>query len=532
MFKEKWESKQVAISVISCIVVMLLVFSAFFSITVAWLTDSVESPSSGVTNLGEVKGGLATSQNVVEVTMPQAGGSLSLTAQSRITNESSLSVLVRVFYSFVIDDTTKQIATTNDFTSVEINSDFVASEENITNVYSGYYFYNKLLPAGGAVNFLNTVYPTSSIAGQKVKLHIYCEMVNYEGGPYKLNQELPWKNTPASWLLNYDNLTKSSDALLSPKLDIKFSEIKKIEITAKTNSSVANGIIGRFGGAYIGVNNSGWVFNGLNGASASIPASTFSNGAFNVVSFTWGSCTALTDDYLCLAWDSGLNKEISFKQIRIWNMSGELVYDLRPNVSVSNNVPTGDGKFVNRVDNSVMPMYTFSSGVATSSASVYEYIGKVLYYNGFDSAQDVNTIVATNGASKSFESTTKKNGTGSLKVTNAYDIEDVGSSPHSARVGLNSITLKAGYTYNVSMWVMTDAPEGTMSYSMTDGKLFASVPSLIASEASNLNKYGEWTLLSVEVEVDTDTAVYVVFTIPTGTAYTTYIDDLVVSIVE
>ena len=530
MYREKWESKRVAISIASCIMIMLLVFSAFFSLTLAWLTDSVESPSAGITNLGSISGGLTTAQNVAEVTMPQEGVSANLASYTIIKNEGSLNALVRVFYSIVINEESKQIATTNDFSSVNVNSDFVASEENFDNVYSGYYFYNKLLPAGATIDFLKTAYPTSTIAGQKVKINIYCELVNYEGGPYQLGQELPWKNTPASWFLNYDNLTKPTDSLLSPKLDIKFSEISKIEITAKTSTSTTNGIIGRKDGAYIGVNGSNWMFNSLSGATASIPASTFCNGEFNVVTFVWSSCIAPTDDYICLAWDSQWNKQMSFKQIRIWNTSGELVYDLRPNISVSNHITTCDGKFINKVDNSVLPMYTFGNSV-TETTNVYEYMGKVIYYNDFESSSDLNTIFATNGADKQLETSIVKNGAGSCKVGNSYNIADVGTSQNSARIGLDHITLKAGTTYNVSMWVMTDAPEGTMSYSLKDGALIASLPGLQAGNSVNLYKYGEWVLLSVNITPNSDLAVAVTLIIPTGKDYKTYIDDLIVTVV-
>ena len=189
MYKKKWESKQVVIGLISCMMVMLLVFSVFFSFTMAWLTDSIESPSTGTTNLATIKGGLTTKENVVELTMPQVGNYINLSTQTSIKNEGSLNALVRVFYSFVIDETTKQIATTKDFSSVNIGTDFVASEENIGNVYSGYYFYNKLLAKDETISLLSNVYPTETIAGKKVKLHVYAEIVNYEGGAYMLNQE-------------------------------------------------------------------------------------------------------------------------------------------------------------------------------------------------------------------------------------------------------------------------------------------------------------------------------------------------------
>ena len=199
MFKEKWDTKKNISYVLSCILIMLLVFCLFFSYTFAWLSGKVDKSMTGTTNLATIPDNPTKLQKVVEVVMPQAGSykDVSDNEEMKITNEGSIDALVRVFYSITINDETKQIATTKDFSKININSGFVASEENIDNVYSGYYFYNQLLAPNQSVGLINRFYPTSTIAGKTVKINFYYELVNYVGGPYQLGQELPWRNTPA-----------------------------------------------------------------------------------------------------------------------------------------------------------------------------------------------------------------------------------------------------------------------------------------------------------------------------------------------
>lgn len=534
MFKEKWSTKKVIGMSLCCMLSMLLFFCFFLQNTFAWLSNNVEKQSVGTTNFTTITGGLNNTENTYELVMPNANSYLNISSYSTITNTGSLNALLRVFYSFTIDESAKQIATTSDFISVSVNSDFIASEENITNVYSGYYYYNKLLAPGASVPFISTVVPTSTIAGKTIKFNIFCELVNYEGGPYQLNQELPWDHTPASWFLNYDCLTKAQGSVVSPKLDVKFSEVSKVEITAKTATNVKNIFMGRYNNAYIGVNGSNWIFNGLVGGLYSMDPSSFCNGNYNTITFEWDGCTAATDDYISLIYDASWSKNISYKQIRIWNVAGELIYDLRPNITTSGLVPTSDGKFINKVDNTVLLMYTFSNGAATTTSEGYGYTGKVVYVNNFESYTNnqANVLTVDNGASAVATTAEHKNGNLSAKVTNSLNMANV-TSDVPARIRLTS-NLISGYSYYVSMWVKTTAPQGTMSYGKSGNELFARQPGLeIGNKLTNYTCSSDWTLVTIKTEQITSTGdVYIDFYIPTGSEYVTYVDDIIISIAE
>ena len=536
MLQGKWGNKRSILTLTGCILTMLLVFSAVFNYTFAWLSGAIEKPSVGTTNLGQISSTTSTTDNTFAVTMPNVGSYVNLSSQSKVTNSGSLNALVRVFYAIVIDESAKQIATTNDFTSVNINSDFVASDENINNVYSGYYYYNKVLAPNASVSLFTTVAPTATIASKEVKVKLYYELVNYEGGPYILQQELPWSNTPPAWFLNYDSVTKPASSLVSPMLNIKFSQVSKVEITAKTSTSTKNLMLGRYGGAYIGANGTSWTFNNLSNGTYTKNPSDFCNGKYNTVTFTWTGATVSTDDYISLVTDASWSKEISYKQIRIWNTAGVLVYDLRPNMTAISPVPTGDGKFINKVDGTVMPMYTFTNGAYTSTSTAYKFVGKVVYYNDFEEGSIGGTLTTSNGATSSIVSGMAKNGTKSIKLTTSLNYNSVTANEPAKLGWITTGSTLNGHKYNISMWVKTDATQGTMAYYKYGSDVVATTPCVIVDGMDckvNLDKYGEWTLLSVTTPViSASVPIKFGFVIPTGSTYSTYIDDIVVSIAD
>lgn len=516
---------------------MLLVFCFLINITYAWLLHEIPKASIGSTSLGQmsVGDGVLKKERVQEFTLPNSG-SMNIGSYTTITNMGYVDALVRVYYNIEIGETlntdettyTKQIATTEDFSSVEINSDFVASNENIENVYSGYYFYNKVLEPNTSVNFIKSyVTPTSTVAGKTVKLNFFYELVNFEGGPYQLKQQLPWKNFPESWFLNYSTLTKPKGSVITPKFEIGFGDVSKIEMTAKTTEK-KNIFFSRYNNTWIGVGgNSGEGLMAQQLVGFAYPskysdASAFLDGEFHTISFTWSNCSASTDDFITLVWDTVWSQEIEYKQIRIWNKSGELVYDC---------VPSPSGKFLNKVSGTEMTMYTQASGVLTETNSTYTYSADVLYENNFEN--DV-LISGLDGATSTVSTDDKNTGTKSLKIVNAYDYGNLSMKGDEARIS-SSISFKKGYKYTVSLWVKTTAPEGAKAYSYAGSKYQATLPGLEVNYAdgliqkTNVYKANTWTLVTVTTPIITeDYNGSFSYVIPGGASYVTYIDDVVV----
>lgn len=545
MIREKWSNKKVLITLTSCILIMLLVFCTVINFTFSWLFATMEKTSDGGSTLAGLNdNSIVTKNNVIEVTLNSVAGTpTDLNASTKIKNNGNVGALLRVFYSFTIDETSKKIATTEDFSSVKLMSDFVGSEENIDGVYAGYYFYNKVLQVGQETGFIDKIYPTSTIAGSTIKLNFYYELVNFDGGAYQFDQELPWKNTPASWFLNYNIITKATNSAITPKIPVKFSGISKIELTAKTTATSKNILFCRNGGAYIGIDGSAWKMNSLS-VSPSMTVSDFTDGDFHTVTFTVNSCDDSSGDYISLAWDSTWSQEVAYKQIRIWNKSNELVCDLRPHKA--KNQYAGDfldGTFENVVDSSTLDMYSVTLTASTtfeftSTTTVYNIVNEIVFKYDFEKFSDNESINASSGATAVVTSETSKNGKKCVKITNAYDENTIEyNSP--ARLGWlgTQRTAKAGYSYNISMWVKTTAPEGTMAYYFVSGKKVAIMPGIqiggSQSKSAKLDKYGEWTFISVKTAVlSSDETLNFCFVIPTGTQYTTYVDDIKVTIAK
>jgi len=525
--------KRFSILLVSCIMIVLLLFYAFVDFTFAWLFTNVEKDSTGTTNLAKVDSS-HTATSEIEITMPQASYSLSLANKVLISNTGSTDALLRVFYAIYIDENLNQIATTSAISELNINSEFVASDENIENVYSGYYYYNSYVPAGGEVNFLNSVVPTNEIANKPVKIKVMYELVNYVGGAYQLGQDLPWDNTPASWAFNYDYVTKANESIISPKLDIKFSEISKIQLTAKTTSTMQNILFCQYNGAYIAVHNNVWGFSGLT-AEANITPAQFTNGDFNTVVFTIHSCSAANDDYVTFVWDSVWSKEVSYKQIKIWDKDGDLVYDLVPRLYVNSIGVVYLGYFYDKVTETQLNMYSISGTTLDSTTNTYDGFSELFLNNTFEDYSEGYSLNCGFGAQGVITSEISRYGNKCLKLKNTKNIDDVTDSNFS-RWGLYDLYLVAGYRYTLSIWVKSDAPIGAKSYTFRNGSLIATMPGIqILSSKNSLNIYtsyyssNDWTLISITTPIITESgnASYC-FNIPTGTEYTTYIDDLVV----
>jgi len=527
----KWGNKKVSIVVISCILAMLLLFYSVIHLTFAWLHTYLQKDSTGTTNLATIDGEVSSSSSTHEVTMGNAGANTSLSNYTLITNNGTMDALVRVFYSIYINEEDKEIATTSSISEVIVNSGFVASDENINNVHSGYYYYNSTLGAGEQISFLTSAKATSETASKKVKINMIVELINYQGGAYQLGQDIPWKNTPASWNFNNTNITKLNISTVSPKLEIKFSEISKVEMTAKTTTTSQNILFCRTSNAYVGMNGSSWTFQQLTGGTASLTPAQFTNGNYNTITFTWTGCTAATDDYITLVWDATWSKEVSYKQIKIWNTDGDLVYDLRPNVvkNASTGAVTADGTFINKVDNTIMPMYILSGSTLTSTTSTYAGFSEVVFSQDFEGYSDgVNGPLTTDfGASDYVISGISHYGNNSLKLTNSNDIASASTLSEAAQFRFG-FSMKAGYKHNVSMWVKTTAPPGTLSYMSGGARTCALILSNYLGEV-DYQCSDEWTLLSITIDTcEADTNCVVLFRIPTGTAYMTYVDDIVV----
>lgn len=532
MKMEKWGKKKVSIIATCCILVMLLLFCSGLHLTFAWLQNQIKKDSTGTTGLAGIDDTVNSTSGTYEVTMGNAGVNTSLSNYSLITNTGTTEALVRVFYSIYINEDNKEIATTGSISEVKINSGFIASDENIENVHSGYYYYNSTLAPGTQISFLNSAKATSLTAGKNIKINMIVELVNWQGGAYQLGQDIPWKNTPASWNFNNTTITKTNGEIVSPKLEIKFSEISKIEMTAKTTTNSQNILFCRTGNAYVGMNGSTWTFNQLTGGVASLTPAQFTNGNFNTITFTWTGCTSTTDDYITLVWDSVWSKEISYKQIKIWNTDGDLVYDLIPNVTKNgSSIVSADGTFINKVNNIVMPMYSLSGHTLTSTTNKYSGFSEVVY--SFDFENGVN-FGNSNGAFCEITETEVHYGSKAQKVTNTLNVEDI-AAVSTAKMGWRAFQGKTGYKYTFSLWVKSTAPAGALSYIMYKEQLYGSLPTLcmtgsaIGTCAVQYTGVNDWTLLSVSTGVlESDCEISFCLEIPTGTEYVTYVDDVII----
>ena len=541
MKMEKWGSKKFSIILISCMLAMLLLFYTFVNFTFSWLFTSVQKDSMGTTNLATTDGTISSTSGTYEVTLPQTGGTADLSGYGKITNTGTAPALVRVFYSIYVNEAQKEIATTSALSKVSINTAFVASDENIDNVYSGYYYYNTTLSVGETISFLNTAVPTGAMAYKKIKINMIVELVNYQGGAYQLGQALPWKNTPASWSFNNNIITKPAGSIVTPKLDITFKDISKLEITAKTTTTTQNILLCRYNGAYIGMNGSAWSFNQLTNGAASLSPAQFTNGNYNTITFTWSGSTDTSTQPLTFVWDATWSKEVSYKQIKIWNTDGELIYDLRPNMSqpTTGGAITADGKFVNKIGGEVLNMYNISGASLTSTTTTYSAFCDVLYSQDFEAFSTSSTSILSvdQGASAAVSTTEHHFGSKSAVITNSYNLEDIPTSNTTYARALWVVNGKAGYKYNISFWVKSTAPSGSLAYRYNPSGDLVAQPSNVQVAVSGVNGSNftmydcssEWTLISVCSDtLATDTTIYFQFAIPTGKTYSTYVDDIVI----
>jgi len=527
----KWKANKMSIVLVSCMLIMLLTFSVLLEFTFSWLYTSVSKQDAGNASLGSVSGSLTTTNTDTSdfaVTMPSEGSTIALSDYSKITNTGNTSALLRVFYSITIDQSKKQIATTNDFSSLLLHNNFLPSDENIPNTFSGYYYYNAPLEAGATVSLINSAIPTNTIAEKTVKINMMAEFVNYTGGPYEIGQMLPWDNIPHAWFVNVEGLLVTGENTISPKIEFAASEVKKMELTAKVDMDDSGSVFlfgGNFG-IHILSGNANWGAGSLINLQSSLTPVQFANGKFNTATFTWDSCSG-TLGYICI---STLCENVTFKQIRIWNTSGELIYDLRPHTS---------GKFLNAVTNEIMPMYDFSSNTPVESAEVYEYIGFEAYNYDFENGE----VVFHNCAGFAFSNVTEDshNGGRSLKITGTgMDSipQHASTNPQPPGVLKEIQNLKTGYKYKLSCWYKSDAPKGAMGYIYDkNGKLWSYQPSFavqVYNGSSYINKpvsvysySGDWEMLVVEIDVQSvDFTVYLNISAFNDESINTYIDDV------
>jgi len=540
----KWGSKKFSIIFIGCLLCMLLLFYNLFQITLAWLynSDSEQNiDSSKLAIVDNEDSSITSSSETFEFTLGAAYSTLNLSNVIKIKNTGNTETLLRVFYSIYTDEAKKLIATTRDLAGVAINNGFVASDENIDNVYSGHFYYNSALLANDAVTFINSISPTSELANKTIKIKLIAEFVNYQGGPYQLGQDLPWKNTPPKWAFNYNSLTKAERSVVSPRLDIKFSEISKIELTAKTTSNGLNMLFYRYENAYIGIDNGAWAIRQLSGFTSSLTPAQFGNGDYNTITFSWSDVTATTDDYITLVSDGGWSKEISYKQIKIWNTDGDLVYDLRPYIEKNSTTSqfVNSGVFVNCANgtNTLMSMYEVSESGKTLTLTNATYIGTNEVVANYDFEESVVPTCSL-GATGTIiiDDTFYHYGSKALKLTNSITKDSV-SSAEPARLGLLTFIPQVGYKYSVSLWIKTTAPEGTLSYTKSNNILFGELPALafysVNGSASpikmNYTGVSDWALITISTpEITTTDEVSFYLSIPTGSTYLTYVDDIVV----
>ncbi len=415
---KKWETKKTSIVLLCGILVMLTLFYFACSYTLAWLfkEGSVTTPS---TNPAKVE--LGSRFNSAKYNLGTAGTRTTTTSGSTITNDSTTPVYLRVYYCIAITDTTNEICTTKHLSEVVINSGFLASDENIKNTYSGYYYYNTTLEVGQSVSLITSIVPTGEGANRPVEIKLTAEMVDAKSGAFSLGYRDPWDNTPAGWFANSYTLTKPASAVYGPKLDLKWENISKIELTAKTTATYDSIFFCTYNSAWIGINNkTNWNFSKLT-ASASMTAAAFANGSLNTVTFTISAVdsTAKNASYIGLIWDTNWSKEVEFGGIKFYNHDNNLLYNL---------VPSKSGKFYDKVSKTELLMYTWSGATPTAASNTYNPNKNIQVIDGgFESYAAGTTYTSKSRADGLFsvditgtlsvDNTTAFEGSQSLKAT-------------------------------------------------------------------------------------------------------------------
>lgn len=429
---------------------MLMLFYFVCDFTLSWLYDKKSLASTGTTNVGKTEAGLTST--TYDFYLPSSGAK-SATTNSIIKNTGTTKVLLRCFYAVYMDADAKTIATSRHLNDLVINSSFLPSDENIAGTYSGVYYYNSYLEAGQSVSLINSMTPAQEGRSKKVTIKITAEMVDAEGGVYKMGSRDPWKNTPAGWFANNSYLIKTASKVVGPKLTLNWEDVSKITLTGWTGTNNSNMLFCTYNSAWIGISQNSWTFTGIKG-NADIPATTFVNSTktFHTVNFT---ITEVPDayknkGYIGLIWDSVWSKEVAYSNIKFYDHDGNLLYNLYPDPS---------GKFYDTVSKSVLPMSSWSGTTASSSTDTY-YTSKHMEYksnqlDGTLESYDAGTFTKLNNQTE--------NGTMSVVSTGAFEGQKclkITAKGGNQRVYFYVDVLK-GRKYRFSVMYKSSMPHGT-----------------------------------------------------------------------
>lgn len=506
---KKWENGKTITVLVTSIVLMLMLFYFACQYTLAWLYKNASISNNGTTNTAKAEAIINSSTTTTEFTAGDKGVPKSVSANNSITNNGTTNVLVRVFYSIYVDETTKEIATTRHFSSVVLNSGFLASEENIANTYSGLYYYNTVLAPGKSVSLVSTVTATAEGAGKTMKINMTVEMVDYTGGAYRIGYKDPWTNTPVGWFANNYTLTKTTSTTVGPKLGVKWNQVSKIELTATTTINNQNILFCTYNGAWIGISNGAWTFTQITG-SANKEVTQFTSGTMTTITFT---VSATQDTEIGLIWDSSWSKEVTFGQIKMYDQQGDVILNL---------VPDKSGKFYDKVSKAVLPMYSWSSGTATASTAVY---ASSRHCEGIDGSFESYTAGAFAGLTNQATATMEIVESGAFEGTKCLKLS--GTFGSNRRI-YNTVYGLKGKKYKFSVAYKSNMPAGTalpnnacLKFEMNGGDYSWNG----AAYSHAYSGSGEWEIMTVETAVLTsDTTIYCFVQLPTGATYQVYLD--------
>ena len=169
-------------------------------------------------------------------------------------------------------------------------------------------------------------------------------------------------NTIQTDVENGTGIKYSSTQILTPKIPLSWSEVKKIKLVGQQNYNLDRNIwFCTYAAGWIGVSETDgtdWSFkNGITG-SANKTYAEFANGQKNSVIFTIDS--ELQTDYISLTWDDVWSKERIYYSIVFYGENDVVLADIYAGL---------DGKFYNRTTGSVLDYYTNGTSTGTVSAS-------------------------------------------------------------------------------------------------------------------------------------------------------------------
>ena len=169
-------------------------------------------------------------------------------------------------------------------------------------------------------------------------------------------------NTKQTDVENATGIKYTSTQVLTPKIPLSWSSVKKIKLVGQQNYNLDRNIwFCTHDTGWIGVSSgdsTDWVFmNGING-SANKTYAEFANGEKNEVVFTIDS--QLETDYIALTWDGVWSKERTYYNIVFYGENDVILADIYAGI---------DGKFYNRTSGNVLDYYTDGKTSGTVSTS-------------------------------------------------------------------------------------------------------------------------------------------------------------------